>query len=212
MNNKISALNQVYPLNFLDKSFLRTFLKHISVLSDAEKKQVMADFVQVFNQSSQFITDKSSQGHYIMCAMVQATYGVLLVKFSQEEAIDILTQAIKQIGGKYILWSMKIMLLISRNKRAFIEHAAQSKSKQIYGDAFVITEEQYANRYVSVVKQCGYDDFFTRNGKPELTQVFCAWDELWFGEINKQSCGIQFKRPETLGAGCQECRFEFTFK
>lgn len=201
-----------YDLDWQDKSFIKVLPKNIKSLSRKEKEITHLRFIEIFNAEEQNITDKQSQSHQLMCAYVLASYEMMMSKSSNKQnVIEELSNALKNFGGKYIQWSMKIMLWIKRDKQKFIENAAIEKSTASYGDSFEIGEERNENQFTSIVKKCGYFDFFKRNGVPELTKIFCEWDSLWADEINKQNCGIHFKRPTTIADNNDDCRFEFHY-
>lgn len=207
----MKQLKTKYELDWQDKSFIKTFIKNIESLSEKEKENTVQRFVEIFNAEKNNITDKQSQSHQIMCAFVLAAFEKLSINNCKEDALNELTETLKKFGGKFIQWSMKIMLWVKRDKQKFLENAAIEKSKETYGDSFVIDEERKDRQFTSIVKKCGYYEFFRRNGKPELTGIFCAWDLLWADEINKQNCGIEFKRPTTIANQDNDCRFEFHY-
>lgn len=133
----------------------------MKLLSKSEKEVIKQRFISIFNAEQQYIMDKQSQSHQLMCAYILAAYESLLVKLNNKETVIIeLSEALKGFGGKYIQWSMKIMLWMKRDKRKFIEKAAIEKSKATYGDSFSIEAERYENQFTSVVKKCGYFNFF----------------------------------------------------
>jgi len=74
-----------------------------------------------------------------------------------------------------------------------------------------MTEENNEYKFVSIVTKCGIYDFFKRRQVPELTSIFCKWDNLWANEINKHKCGIEFNRTTTIADNDNTCRFEFDF-
>lgn len=60
------------------------------------------------------------------------------------------------------------------------------------------------------VTRCLFSDFFRRNGVPELTPLFCAFDAIWANELNRPEYGVRFERPSTIAEGADACRFHFT--
>lgn len=208
----VKELNNKYVLDWQDKSFIKSFSKNIKSFSPKEREITILRFIEIFNSEVNNITDKQSQSHQIMCSFVLAAFENLASKKGTKEAIEELTETLKKFGGKYVQWSMKIMLWVKRDKKKFIENAATEKSKETYGESFIISEERNENQFTSIVKKCGYFEFFKRKDKPELTKVFCEWDSLWADEINKQNCGIRFKRPTTIANKNEDCRFEFHYK
>ncbi len=207
----MKRLETKYELNWQDKNFFKHFTKNIKSFSSTERQSVEEKFVIIFNSQKNEISDKQSQSHLLMCSLILAAFERLIMNNSKEDSIQELTTALKQFGGKYIRWSMKIMLWVKRDKKKFIENAAIKKSGEIYGKSFMIEELRNDNTFSSIVKKCGYYEFFKRNGIPELTKVFCEWDSLWADEINRQKCGIRFERPTTIANNDEDCRFEFHY-
>ncbi len=207
----MKKLETKYALDWQDKSFIKSFAKNIKSFSAKERQSAEERFIEIFNSQKNYISDKQSQSHLLMCSFALAVFENLNLKKNQEGSIQELTTALKQFGGKYIQWSMKIMLWIKQDKKKFIENAAIEKSRATYGESFEIMELRAENTFSSIVKKCGYYEFFKRNGIPELTKIFCEWDSLWADEINKQNCGVRFERPTTLANNDEDCRFEFHY-
>lgn len=208
----MKKLETKYELDWQDKSFIKSFMRNIKSFSAMERQTALERSVEIFNLQKNYISDKQSQSHQLMCSFVLAAYECMALKKNEEDTIKELTTALKQHGGKYIQWSMRIMLWIKRDKKKFIENAAIEKSRETYGESFTIEEFRMDNKYSSIVKKCGYYDFFNKNGKPELTKIFCHWDSLWADEINKQNCGIRFERLTTIANKNEDCRFEFYYE
>lgn len=60
------------------------------------------------------------------------------------------------------------------------------------------------------IERCSFNEFFRRNGAPELTAVMCAFDTVRAEELSNPEYGLRFERPTTLGWGDDLCRFQFT--
>ncbi len=60
------------------------------------------------------------------------------------------------------------------------------------------------------IERCLFNEFFRRNGAPEITSVLCAVDHVWVDELSKPEYGVRFERPTTLARGDDACRFQFT--
>lgn len=106
---------------------------------------------------------------------------------------------------------MRPSLKFTIDKRKMIEYETRRKAINGYGITFTSHEENTKNSYVSVWSKYGFNDFFIRNDAAELTKTYSAWDSIWTNEISSKKCGIEFKRPCTLGLGGDCCRFEFYF-
>ncbi|NOX37712.1 MAG: L-2-amino-thiazoline-4-carboxylic acid hydrolase [Calditrichaeota bacterium] len=172
----------------------------------------MQRFIEIFNRESDRIIDAPGQSHLLMCACVLAIYQVLTEKeVDRQTILRELEMAFRKASGNYVKWYVRFMLWISRDKKKFIETSVR-RSNRSFGNLFDIVTERTDRQFTSVVKTCGYFDFFQRHQVPELTRIFCAWDALWTEEIHRQNCGIRFNRPTTMAANGQACRFEFYFE
>jgi len=207
-------LHTPYRLNWIERSFIRSFPKRIEELDSAATLQAKQLFITLFNEESQYISDRQSQTHFVMCAYVLAIYKTLIRKgITKEKSIQVLTKHLSEFGSGTIKWSMRIALWLRLYNRKTVESNSLKNVEHRYGDTFDVGEEKGIDQYVMVIKKCGFNDFFKRQSAPELTKIFCEWDHLWANEINRnKSCGIQFLRPTTLAEGKAACRFEFHFQ
>ncbi len=107
-------------------------------------------------------------------------------------------------------WIMPLSLWLARNPLNMIRHQTRKRTEIVYGVKFNLANESRADVFTSIVWRCRYHDFFVQNRVPEPTSVFCAWDSLWSDEVNRSGVA-RFRRPVTIAAGGQYCRFEFHF-
>jgi hypothetical protein len=90
-------------------------------------------------------------------------------------------------------------------------HGSRTRATHTYGATFEFEHEGDGSGdfFASNVTRCFYHTFFLANGAPELTPVFCDWDNLWAEEIVPARHGLRFARPTTLASGGDMCRFQF---
>lgn len=209
----MTILKLKYKLKWLDKSFIKSFPKTFKQISKHDHDKIKNNFIKIFNNEINYIADSQSQSFIIMCSYVTAYYNFLNAKGYSKDLIlnQLYNSLIKSAGGKYVTFFTKLMLRFTRDKRKFIEKSA-IQSKKSYGKFLEIREKKEKDKFVSVVTKCGIHDFFIRRQIPELTSVFCKWDNLWADEINKYKCGIEFNRTSTIAEADDTCRFEFIFK
>ncbi len=208
----MDGLNLKFKLSNYDRYFLKKLPQSLKQLMDEELMEAKNRFVVIFNEESEHIMDEPGQSFQLMCSYMAAYYEKLNSKgLSKEKILDLLSESlIKSAGGNYVKWMTRIMLWIKRDKRKFIEKSTL-QSKKTYGSFLDMREENAPKQFTSVITSCGFFDFFNRRGIPELTSIFCKWDDLWAKEINKQNCGVRFERPTTIAEGEESCRFEFYF-
>lgn len=207
----MTELKIKYKLKWQDRNFIKSFPKTFRDIPKTEHNKIKDDFVVIFNSEHQYIVDSQSQSFLLMCSYVTAYYNYFIAHGSSKELVlnQLTNSLIRSAGGKYITFFTRIMLKMSRNKRKCIEKSA-IQSKKAYGKFLKMTEEKEKNKFVSVVTKCGINDFFTRRKTPELTSIFCKWDNLWADEINKNK-RIEFSRTQTIAENDSTCRFEFVF-
>jgi len=203
-----------YKLNWIERNFISSFPKRCVNLNKAEKEDMNRLFREILNQEQEFITDRKSQTHQIMCSYIYAGYKIYSKKGLNKELIKKeLTDILLSFGGKFIKWSMRIMLRLKLYSRRTIESKSLISTQERYGSSFTINAESNTNQYTLIINKCCFNDFFKRNNAVELTPIFCEWDKLWSEEINRnKNCGIIFTRPSTLGIDNKNCRFEFNFE
>jgi hypothetical protein len=82
--------------------------------------------------------------------------------------------------------------------------------KHFHGESFVFERPRDDDRaYHLDVTRCLWQSFFVAEGCPELTAIFCAFDEAWIGAIEPGRHGLRFERATTLGEGGSLCPFHF---
>ena len=75
---------------------------------------------------------------------------------------------------------------------------------------FLEREVDNRDKYLVNVKKCFYHNFFVANEVPQLTPIFCDFDNVWGDELKKKGINVRFDRPETMGYGGDMCKFQFT--
>ena len=60
------------------------------------------------------------------------------------------------------------------------------------------------------IERCLFNEFFRRNGAPEVIPILCALDNIWADELARPRYGVRFERPTTLARGDDACRFQFS--
>jgi hypothetical protein len=208
----MTTLNLKYSLQWQDRSFINSLPKTFKQISKPEHKLIKENFVEIFNTETEYIQDRQSQSFLLMCSYIAAYYDFLTIQNVSKDCImnQLADSLAKSAGGKYVTFFTKVMVRIKKDKRQFIENSTL-QSKKSFGKFINMTEEKNEYKFVSIVTKCGIYDFFKRRQIPELTSIFCKWDNLWANEINKYKCGIEFNRTTTIADNDNTCRFEFDF-
>ncbi|MEM9821434.1 MAG: hypothetical protein AAF985_10195 [Bacteroidota bacterium] len=195
----MKSLNLKYPLDWQDEAFIRSFPKNLPSFASAELKPLENRFILLFNQQFEYIGDRQSQSHFLMCAYVLAAYQLQVEKKRERDLlVQELTEAFKKFGAKFIVWSMRIMLWLRLYNRKHIESRMLTDIKGRYGQSFEVEEEQKKNQYTMLVGKCGFHDFFKRSGYPELTFEPCAIQSYTSHNINK-TWGVWYTCPQPRG-------------
>lgn len=81
-----------------------------------------------------------------------------------------------------------------------------------YGKTMIYEQDvQDGERSFVNVRKCFFNDFFRGNDAPVVTTLFCALDNLWADEFERDSrYNVSFERPTRLALGDDCCRFQFS--
>jgi hypothetical protein len=154
------------------------------------------------------VVDEAAAVHLRMCAVVLAAYQVLRSELEATEALAVMRGAMTEPFREWLRDS--VFQVFREEPDPFAGVAGTSKAKELhfYGDGFRFERPaDDDHRYHLVVRTCFYNEFCRRNGAPELTQVWCAFDTGWMDVVNEQDHGVAVDRPMTLGFGGDHCDF-----
>jgi hypothetical protein len=75
-----------------------------------------------------------------------------------------------------------------------IVKASKYQEKYFFGNTFEFTRQvDNHNRYLALIHKCFYNDFFRRNGAPELMKIACQWDFIsWSKGIEPEKHHVSF--------------------
>jgi hypothetical protein len=130
---------------------------------------------------------------------------------SQSQALEWVREALIEPSRKKIIFFTRLTLRLKRDPLPLVSAISKGKQAKAYGAAFEMEHEtdDLRSYFTTRVKKCLYHDFFCANGSPEMTRVFCAFDDTWGNVLETGEYGVKFERPTTLGAGDDMCRFQF---
>lgn len=179
-----------------------------AIVNDVKKK---TDQIKADNKG--WISDPPSSFNLSLTAMVTATHQILSKSIdSEKDVLKIVRYAFFE-GQQQDKAKDFFVTTMAKSSDAFLELVAVSKAKEVgqYGEAFVFDRERNDDQFYFLnVKKCFYHDFFSAQRVPQLTPVFCDWDNVWGDELRDGRYGVVFERPETIGYGGRVCRFRFT--
>jgi hypothetical protein len=174
--------------------------------------EISAQEKALFANSQQWIVDEPARMNVLMTCMALASYRVLREKLNERRRPLMMMQTafIEPSRGK-MQKMMPLLLFFTRDRLKLLAGISEAKEPSAYGKAFEferVTDDRQTY-YFSHIKRCGYHDFFVAHGAPELTPIFCAYDDVWGDFFKTDKYGVRFDRPTTIGNGGDRCRFEF---
>jgi hypothetical protein len=165
--------------------------------------------------SADLVLEKTSQRWVGFASALLACYRGLSARVGEEPAREVIDRA---ITGPF---QAKVREFLAQKFGITEENAEEAwdrfvvgfkeKAERTWGPGFTYAQEirEPRRQFVNVTR-CIFNDFFRRNGAPELTPLLCAYDRVWADELGKPPYGIGFERPTTLAKGGDACRFQFT--
>jgi hypothetical protein len=173
--------------------------------------EIAAQEKALFDASQKWIVDEPARDNVQLTCMALATYRVLRDRLHERRRplMIIQTALLEPSRGKMKL--MPLMMRFVRDPLKMMAGISESKEVSAYGKAFEFERftDNKQTHYFLHVKRCGYHDFFVAHGAPELTPIFCAYDDLWGDFFKTDKYGVRFDRPTTIGSGGEVCQFEF---
>ncbi len=193
-------------------SYFRT-LKCRGVFDAHEIKKIRRNFRALVAGNRSMLGDVLSGYHLSWSSAVLAAYRACIdKKMDQAGAIQFTAGAIFE-NMRADSVSIMVMKMLDRSRDPFraIVATAKRREERFFGNTFTFTRETDDDRrYRAVVKKCFYNDFFRKNGAPELMRIACQWDLIsWAKGIAPERHGVRFSRPVTLGLDGKECLFCF---
>lgn len=165
---------------------------------------------EVEAENRNLLRDVQSQVHLSVAALVLATYETLLEHTSQNGAYELVERALTTPFYQSVWDSTRAALDQAKDPFALLRDIGQSLEQDYFGDGFTFEREaDNGEVFLQNVTRCFYHTFFVRNGRPELTPIFCKSDAAWIDGIDPEKHGVRFERPTTIGRGHDMCRFHF---
>ncbi|MDH5694840.1 MAG: hypothetical protein OEZ47_17210, partial [Gammaproteobacteria bacterium] len=162
-----------YPWDYTSKYFEKTFIKDLakSLSNHMENPSAISALMDDISNTAQtiffrnlgFVEDRASQLNFLMTSYLLASYMHLKQLSLNIEVKALLSSVFKGVGAFWIKWPVRISLYFSKDRLATLKRASIDRTRVAYGSTFQIDMEESGQKgFVSVVKKCGYFDFFKR--------------------------------------------------
>ena len=208
----------------IDDAFTAQFLRGVSErLTSAELKcwhaadaSVRLDASHIAEENAQLAEDSAAVRWIGLSSMLLATYRSLRSSLGDEKrALTILREALTDPLREQIIPYIETRFGIFQDApdEAFsrVTQNFKSRGEASFGRSFRYVDDVRDDRRAFVnIERCLFNEFFRRNGAPEVTPILCALDNVWADELSKSRYGVRFQRPTTLARGDDACRFQFT--
>lgn len=195
---------------------VQTFLNviEIELKNRNQPEQIFNEIHQEVNKiQSDFqdwITDEPSRYHLQTVATILAAYLMLKKIGSKEEALNSIRKAFIEPFREYGREKTSLTLDTSNNPFTAIVDVSRLREQYFFGSTFTFEREQDDEQaYLLNVTNCFYHNFFAKNKVPELTPIFCEFDNIWIENIDSKKHNFHFERTTTIGFGGKLCPFHF---
>lgn len=164
----------------------------------------------IIEANSRMAADEQTRPHLRLTASVLACYQELASGgMTQDQALELVNDVFNSIGRTTLRLYAQVLLTFSRDPFLALTSATKQRVMSQYGKAWKFRVVETRDYFSMTATKCFYNDFFNAKGVPQLTAVFCRWDQNWMGSINPGKHKMQFERSTTMGFGGSECPFIF---
>lgn len=154
--------------------------------------------------------DEQAKHQLRQSAIVLAAYRHLRDAVRQQELLGLLRAAFTEPLRDAVRAGTAQALEQSDDPFVTMVGISKVREKHSHGEGFVFERPRDDDRaYYLDVTRCLWHSFFVAEGCPELTAIFCAFDEVWIGAIEPGRHELRFERATTLGTGGSLCPFHF---
>jgi hypothetical protein len=204
----------------MDGLFRRGYLREVGKLAardlpsqaKALPVRVAADADTLLEQHRVLAVDALGVSNLRITALALAHYRALRDSgLDRRAALGVVKEALVEPNRRKMAFFTRATLRLHPAPFKLFASISRNKQAAAYGDSFEFEHDTDAMQsyFHTTVKKCLYHDFFVGAGAPELTPVFCAYDDLWGEHLAAGEYGVQFTRPTTIGWGDDVCRFQF---
>ena len=208
----------------IDDAFASQFIRGVSErLTSSEsarwqaaQESVRSDASRIADENTRLAEDPAAARWIALSSMLLATYRSLRSSLGDEKrTLALLREGLTNPLREQITSFVDARFGISQDapEEAFrrVSQNFKARGEVSFGRSFRYVDDVRDDRRVFVnIEKCLFNEFFRRNGAPEVTSVLCALDNVWADELSKPRYGVRFERPTTLAKGDDACRFQFT--
>lgn len=174
------------------------------------RARVLTDAQGLEQKYAPWSVDPRAQSNLRLSAVVLATYRLLADRLPGAELLALLYRAFNEPLRDQIRAGVGQYLDQVPNAFAALTDMSKDREASYFGQSFSFERPRDDRRaYYLDVTHCLWHSFFVAEGAPELTPIFCAFDENWIEGIDPERHGVRFSRPTTLGLGGPLCAFHF---
>lgn len=197
------------------KQYLRHFRRELrSVLPEKERELLR----RVKDQASETYEARRGetpdpQGLMIIstCSLILASYRELTSNgVTEDRAFEAARNSFSSIFAKSARKTVRALLLFLPDPvRTMRKRSIAPLFGAVFGQLFTFEERRTNDSFVFVIPQCGIHEFFSKEGEPQLTRAFCAWDRNWLGVLDSSNRPVATRRSLTLVTDGRPCEFHF---
>ena len=200
----------------LMNSYMKEFRKQLSAAlphqADRIAAQIMPLSDTLYKDNEAMVVDDPSNSNIHLTSLALASYRLLRqAGMERRAALSIVQVALVEPSRRKMSFFSRLAVRFWPDPLRLMADISRSKARTAYGKTFIFEHhtDNMRTYFFSHVKKCLYHDFFKANGAPEMTPVFCAFDDNWSSTMQDPRSRVQSSRPTTIGAGDDMCRFEF---
>lgn len=204
-----------------NESFLREMTAWVAAREGGPRaelfaREVAAAAARLEARCERFKTDAPSADIVAQTALVAATHEKLLEAGVPNDAaiaamVDALALWVRENAEAYSLARLGISREAPDQAFEQARRNFKARGEQRFGSHFEYEQEVSDDERSFVnIKRCLYNELGRFLGKPEVTPVFCAMDTIWAEHATRAPFDLSFRRPTTLAAGGDKCRFQFS--
>jgi hypothetical protein len=196
--------------------YIRRLCKHIDRIEGHQRSEIGQQIhdlsLVLMSQARMMIVDEAAEAHLRLAATVHASYQIVSSYIENERyVLDLIQDVFCGINKRLMRIYTSLLLRFSLNPFKTMIRVSLAWIERSYGDRFSFRfagDEE--SQFLISVETCLFHDYFVKHGVPELTQVFCAWDNNWAEVVNPDVHGFTFHRGETIATGADVCDFRFS--
>lgn len=200
----------------VQKPYLKALTRELAATMPGQAGNFAADTRtladDLFARSEALIVDAPGVQNIRLTSLVLASYRELLKRgVPRRNALMMIKAAFVEPSRKKIQRSGRLLFYFLRDPLKAFARISMKKQADAYGKGFTMSHDtdDMQTYFFTNVTRCLYHEFFKANDAPELTPIFCAYDDNWGDLLKTGEHGVRFERPSTLGEGGEACRFNF---